>query len=57
MRSVSVFDVLSDVTIANQSISATLMPIAPLFENVLPFGRATPNRRGFEAAFADNPNG
>ena len=49
MRSVSVFDVLSDVTIANQSISATLMPIAPLFENVLPFGRATPNRRGFEA--------
>ena len=52
MRSASVFDVLSDVTMANQSISATLMPIAPLFDNVLPFGRATPNRKGVEAGLS-----
>ena len=49
-RSVSLFDLISDVTVANQGISATLMPIAPLFDNVLPYGQATPNRRGGDGA-------
>ena len=53
-RAVSVFDITSDVTMANQGISATLMPIAPLFDNVLPFGRATPNRRGAVAHIRRN---
>ena len=53
-RSVSLFDLISDVTVANQGISATLMPIAPLFDNVLPYGQATPNRRGAMAHIRRN---
>ena len=49
-RQASLFDLLSDVGQANQSISPTLMAISPLFDNVMPYGRATPNRRGVELA-------
>ena len=45
-RSASLFDLLTDVSRANQSLSPTLMAVAPLFDNILPFGHATPNRRG-----------
>ena len=50
MRPSSLFDLMSDINMGNQSISPTLMSIAPLFDNVMPFGRATPNRRGVELA-------
>lgn len=49
-RSASLFDLLTDVSRANQGVSPTLMVVAPLFDNVLPYGCATPNRRGGEIA-------
>ena len=49
-RPASLFDLLTDVSRANQSLSPTLMAVAPLFDNILPFGHATPNRRGGELA-------
>lgn len=55
-RQASLFDAFSDVALGNQSISPTLMPIAPLFENVMPYGRATPNRRGLELALEKSYN-
>lgn len=55
-RQASLFDVYSDVALGNQSISPTLMPIAPLFDNVLPYGIATPNRRGAELALEKSWN-
>ena len=42
VRQASLFDLLSDIGQANQSISPTLMAISPLFDNVMPYGRATP---------------
>ena len=55
-RSASLFDLLTDVTRANQSLSPTLMALAPLFDNILPFGPATPNRRGGNLAMEKQLN-
>ena len=49
-REPSAFDLLTDVGRYNQDISSTLMAFNPMYSNVLPFGKATPNRRGL---FAD----
>ena len=55
-RSASLFDLLTDVSRANQNLSPTLMAVAPLFDNILPFGHATPNRRGGELAMEKQLN-
>jgi len=55
-RTASLFDLLTDVSRANQSLSPTLMAVAPLFDNIMPFGLATPNRRGGELALEKQSN-
>ena len=55
-RSASLFDLLTDVTRANQSLSPTLMALAPMFDNILPLGPATPNRRGGNLALESQLN-
>lgn len=46
IRSQTTFDRLSDLNLYNRSISATLMAYNPIYNNVLPYGPATPNRKG-----------
>lgn len=48
-RNQTVFDRLSDPNSYNRSLSATLMLYNPLYSNVLPYGPATPNRKGITA--------
>ncbi len=46
-RSIGLFDMLTDDVLYNRSISDELMPFNPIYNNVLPYGIATFNRRGF----------
>ncbi len=56
-RQPSAFDLMTDVGRYNQDISGTLMAFNPMYSNVLPFGKATPNRQGlFADASYDHPN-
>ena len=56
-RQPSAFDLMTDVGRYNQDISSTLMAFNPMYSNVLPFGKATPNRQGlFADASYDHPN-
>ncbi len=47
VRSLTLFDVMRNENIYNTSISSNLMAYNPLFNNVLPYGMATFNRKGF----------
>jgi hypothetical protein len=56
-RQPSAFDLMTDVGRYNQEISSTLMTFNPMYSNVLPFGKATPNRQGvFADVSYNNPN-
>ncbi|MFN5181505.1 MAG: hypothetical protein ACK5D5_00620 [Bacteroidota bacterium] len=46
LRSVSLYDMVSDAKIYNRSINNSLMNFNPAYNNVLPFGVATFNRQG-----------
>ncbi len=45
-RDLTVFDRYSDDMVYNQRIQTGLMRFNPIFGNVLPYGNATPNRKG-----------
>ncbi len=45
-RAVGLYDRFADLNLYNQSISPTLMTIASQYNNVTPYGKATPNRQG-----------
>lgn len=56
-REPSAFDLMTDVGRYNQEISSTLMTFNPMYSNILPFGKATPNRQGLSAdASYNNPD-
>ena len=55
-RQPSAFDLMTDLGRYNQDISSTLMAFNPMYSNVLPYGKATPNRQGlFADASYDHP--
>ncbi|MCH2199689.1 MAG: hypothetical protein MK081_12995 [Flavobacteriales bacterium] len=45
-RAFNVFDVLTDVGLYNLTITPELQPFLPAYNNVSPYGDATPNRQG-----------
>ena len=47
VRMPGVFDLANDRALYTFQLSDRLMPYDPRFSNALPYGRATPNRRGF----------
>ncbi len=49
-RAISLLDLVTDDAIYNQSISFGLMDYEMIFNNVTPYGKATPNRQGFDLA-------
>lgn len=49
VRSLTLFDVMRNENIYNTSISSNLMAYNPIINNVLPYGMATFNRKGFYA--------
>jgi hypothetical protein len=55
-RQINLFDLTRDVSVYNSSISRQLMPYNPIFSNALPYGKATPNRKGItlEGAYKDS---
>jgi hypothetical protein len=50
VRVPTLFDRYSQEGLYNQSISTVLMPYLPQYNNVTPYGFATPNRKGFTFA-------
>jgi hypothetical protein len=50
-RPLSVLDVIRNENMYNSGVSTNLMPINPIYNNVLPFGIATFNRAGFFGKF------
>jgi hypothetical protein len=46
-RMPTIFDINRDRALYTYQLSDVLMPYDPRFSNVMPFGQATPNRRGF----------
>ncbi len=53
-RSIALLDLLTDDAIYNQAISYGLMDYEMIFNNVTPYGKATPNRQGFDVALTYN---
>lgn len=47
-RTISLLDLITDDAIYNQAISYGLMDYEMIFNNVTPYGKATPNRQGFD---------
>ncbi len=47
-RTISLLDLVTDDAIYNQAISIGLMDYEMIFNNVTPYGKATPNRQGFD---------
>ena len=47
-RTISLLDLVTDDAIYNQAISFGLMDYEMIFNNVTPYGKATPNRQGFD---------
>lgn len=45
-RNINMMDRLTDINLYNQQLSTGLMYYQPIFGNVLPYGKATPNRQG-----------
>jgi hypothetical protein len=46
-RNVTIFDLVRDPNVYNVGITPVLMPYDPTLSNVQPYGKATPNRKGF----------
>lgn len=46
LRDISLFEAMKDEGIYNNTLTNTLMPYEPSFDNILPYGKATPNRQG-----------
>ncbi|MEM1043738.1 MAG: hypothetical protein AAGI91_14065 [Bacteroidota bacterium] len=57
LRPVSLFDLSRDPALYTFRIADQLMAYDPRYGNVLPFGRATPNRRGARLGAAYAPDG
>ena len=55
-RTIGAFDIVRDPTIYNQKITPVLMAYNPAYGNATPYGKATPNRMGFnmEANYKDS---
>jgi hypothetical protein len=55
LRNINMYDLYRDASLYNTQIQEGLMNYDPRYDNVTPFGRATPNRRGFSllANYAD----
>ncbi len=51
-RMPTLFDRYTQEGIYNQSIMTVLMPFNPIYNNVSPYGKATPNRQGFSISFS-----
>jgi len=51
-RGIGLIDILRDETIYNQKINAGLMAYDPRYNNVTPYGKATPNRKGYTGNLA-----
>lgn len=49
LRPTTIMDLMRDGSLYNRQISTTLMNYNPIYSNALPYGVATPNRRGFYA--------
>lgn len=47
-RTISLLDLITDDAVYNQAISYGLMDYEMIFNNVTPYGKATPNRQGFD---------
>lgn len=56
VRMASLFDLGRDRALYTFRIADELMPYDPRYSNVLPYGRATPNRRGLHLASAYAPS-
>lgn len=54
-RALSMMDIYRDASLYNSQISTGLMVYDPRYDNATPYGRATPNRKGFsiDAQYAD----
>lgn len=50
-RTIALLDLITDDAIYNQAISYGLMDYEMIFNNVTPYGKATPNRQGFDILF------
>jgi hypothetical protein len=46
VRPLTAFDLIQDASVYNNTIAVNLQNFNPAFSNVLPFGKATPNRQG-----------
>lgn len=53
-RTIALLDLITDDAIYNQAISYGLMDYEMIFNNVTPYGKATPNRQGFDVALTYN---
>lgn len=55
-RALNMYDLLANQNMYNSEISGTLMNYNPMYGNVLPYGEATPNRKGllFNTNYADS---
>ncbi|MCX6182765.1 MAG: hypothetical protein NT150_12645 [Bacteroidetes bacterium] len=47
-RGITIFDLVRDANIYNKVISRSLMAYNPMYGNAQPYGKATPNRTGFQ---------
>lgn len=45
-RNTALLDLVSDQTIRNLNLQSTLMSYNPIYNNITPYGQATPNRKG-----------
>jgi len=45
-RSLTLMDLMREQNAYNRQISTTLMPFNPMYDNITPYGEATPNRQG-----------
>ncbi len=46
VRPLTAFDLIQDATVYNNTIAVNLQNFNPAYSNVLPYGKATPNRQG-----------
>ncbi len=46
-RNMNIFDRFTDLNLYNKTITTTLSYYLPMYNNVLPYGAATPNRKGY----------
>ena len=53
-RTIALLDLITDDAIYNQAISYGLMDYEMIFNNVTPYGKATPNRQGFDVTLTYN---